>query len=514
MGIRRMRRLATLLIVGLFFVGLVASCGRGGGGGGRSPSARATATAEAAAATATASAPTPTPTPTISATPTPTLTSSPPPTPTPTSSPPPTPTPTPGPVPVPGGASNFEVYFIDVGQGDATLIVSSGGNAMLIDGGRSKARIRDRLTSLGITDLDAILATHADADHIAGLIEAFAMFEVERFYWNGTTSDTQTFQDLMTAAGAEGIPIVTPTRGDTIPLGHLSFQVLHPASLTGNGNADSLVTQLSCGTVDIVFTGDAEVSSEQVMLDAGVLSDIELLKVGHHGSRSSTSQAFLDAITPEFGLISAGLNNQYGHPHQEVVDRLTAAGVQLLFTDTTDGADTVLLSSDCQSMTFSQATGAPQPTPTPTALATPTPMPTATATSPPTVISTVTPTLTATAVTTATNVVIDCIFFDGLVPRTEADEYVQITNRGAAAQDMAGWVLVDVDEGYPRFVFPGFVLMAGQTIRVYTNQVHPGWGSFSFASGRAVWNNSSPDLAVLRDASSEEVSRKSYPPGC
>ena len=158
--------------------------------------------------------------------------------------------------------------------------------------------------------------------------------------------------------------------------------------------------------------------------------------------------------------------------------------------------------------------GASAPTPTPTTVAAPSPVPTATPTSPPTVIPTVTPTPTAIAGTTATNVVIDCIFYDGLVPRSEADEYVQITNRGAADQDMAGWVLVDVDEGYPRFVFPSFVLLPEQTIRVYTNQIHSAWGGFSFASGRAVWNNSSPDLAVLRDGLGVEVSRKSYPPSC
>ena len=115
---------------------------------------------------------------------------------------------------------------------------------------------------------------------------------------------------------------------------------------------------------------------------------------------------------------------------------------------------------------------------------------------------------------TTTSVVIDCIFYDGLVPRSEADEYVQITNQGPAPQDMAGWVLIDVDEGFPSFVFPSFTLMPEQTIRVYTNEVHPEWGGFSFGSGRAVWSNSSPDVAVLYDQSGAQVSERSYPPGC
>ena len=103
--------------------------------------------------------------------------------------------------PTPGG---FTVYFIDVGQGDATLIVADTGESLLIDGGRSKARIRERLSSLGVADLEAVLATHPDSDHIAGLVEVFDLYPIERFYWNGQSHDTQTFQNLMAAVQAEG----------------------------------------------------------------------------------------------------------------------------------------------------------------------------------------------------------------------------------------------------------------------------------------------------------------------
>ncbi len=224
----------------------------------------------------------------------------------------------------------------------------------MIDGGRSKTKIRERLTSLGITDLDAILATHPDSDHIAGLIEIFNLYEVERFYWNGQVHDTQTYRDLMAAVEAEGAAITISRRGDTIPLGGLSLQVLHPSSLSGDSNVDSIVVLLSCGTIEILLTGDAEIASEEEMLAAAVLVDIEILRVGHHGSRTSTSAAFLTATSPEIGVISAGLDNQYGHPHQEVVDNLTAAGVELWYTDISDNDDTIMLVSNCQTFTLRQ----------------------------------------------------------------------------------------------------------------------------------------------------------------
>ena len=114
--------------------------------------------------------------------------------------------------------------------------------------------------------------------------------------------------------------------------------------------------QLRCGTVDILFTGDAIVASEDDMLAAGVLVDLDILKVGHHGSKTSTSDAFLSVVAPEFAVISAGLNSQYGHPDQEVGDRLTAVGATIWETDISGSDDTVGLVSDCQSFNFERPT--------------------------------------------------------------------------------------------------------------------------------------------------------------
>lgn len=156
-------------------------------------------------------------------------------------------------------------------------------------------------------------------------------------------------------------------------------------------------------------------------------------------------------------------------------------------------------------------TAAPTPTPAPTP--SPSPEPTSTPVPEPTATPTPEPTSRPTPVGTP-NVLIDCIFFDGLVYRTESDEYVQITNHGTAAQNTGSWLIRDVSEGFPSLAFPAFQLQPSQTIRVYTNEVHPEWGGFSFGSGKAVWNNEEPDTAALFDAGGDMVSTRSYPPSC
>ncbi|MFC1947868.1 lamin tail domain-containing protein [Chloroflexota bacterium] len=108
------------------------------------------------------------------------------------------------------------------------------------------------------------------------------------------------------------------------------------------------------------------------------------------------------------------------------------------------------------------------------------------------------------------NVQITYINYDGVVPTTEADEYVEIKNMGNDSVNIGGWRLADIDKGYPSFIFPSYTLHPGQSVRVYTNEYHPDYGGFSFASGKAVWNNSSPDVAVLYNSQGQEVSRKSY----
>ena len=469
------------------------------------------------------SVPTPTPTPTNVPTPMPTDT------PVSGSTPRPTPTYTPRPTAPPitsNSIGGFSIYFIDVGQGDATLVVNDDGQSLLVDGGRSKTRIRDRLSALGIEDIDAIAATHPDADHIAGLTEALEMYNVEKVYLNGGQSATATHADFLDAVEQEGAIVSTLRMNDTFNLGGMVIKVLHPNELTGDSNVDSLVLQLGCGDVQVLLTGDSEIESEQSMLSAKVLQDIDLLKVGHHGSRTSTSQTFLDVVQPEVGVISAGFDSQYGHPHVEVVNRLNLEGVQIFETDTTEAYDdTLKMTSDCQtyeidgqvfvpgSKNGSSGTENASPTATPSPSPTPIPTPSPTAVPMPTATPVPTPTIVATSAGSP-NISIDCIFYDGVVSRTESDEYVQISNTGATSANLNNWSLKDVSDGSPTFTFPSYTIASSETIRVYTNEVHSGSGGFSFGRGSSIWANSSPDTAALFNAQGQEVSRKSYPPSC
>jgi competence protein ComEC len=249
-------------------------------------------------------------------------------------------------------AASFTVHFIDVGQGDAMLI-ESGDATILVDGGQAWADVESYLQAQGVDDIDLMVATHPHADHIGGLIDVIGLFDVHEVWTNGETHTSQTYQNFAAAVAAEGAMDRDVARGYSTQMGALEIDVLHPVTpLTGDLNENSVVLQVSCGQVDVLLTGDATMDSEASMLAAGLLGDVEVLKVGHHGSNTSTSTAFLDATTPEDAVISVGAGNSYGHPHPDTLARLAAAGVTSYRTDQ-DG--TIVLTSDCTA--YSLATG-------------------------------------------------------------------------------------------------------------------------------------------------------------
>jgi competence protein ComEC len=377
------------------------------------------------------------------------------------------------------GTTSFRVNFIDVGQGDATLVTVDG-QRLLIDGGRSGATIVQRLSALGVDDLDAVVATHPDADHVGGLAAVLAAYQVERIYVNGDPSTTQTYDDFLEAAEAEGASPVVLTRGDRVPLGGLELFVLSPATVSGDTNNDSVVLRMSCGAVTVQFEGDAEVAAETSMLDSGLMTDVDILKVGHHGSNTASAEAFLVATHPEVGVISAGLNNQFGHPHQEIVARLASLGVELQYTDTTVGDDTKVLTSNCQAYSFASVPPGPSPTaPAPTATATPaapTPTPTALAGG-------------ACGGATATITALD-----------KSGEVVTLS----AAGDLTGWQIVSL-MGNQTFNFPaGFV--AARIVRVKSGTpVFSNTASDLWWTAANIWLNSGDDDAALVDCEGATV---------
>jgi len=440
------------------------------------------------------------------------------------------------------------VHFIDVGQGDSILL-DIGDTEVLIDGGEKSPGVVSYIDDYVDGPLEVMVATHPHTDHIGGLIAVLDAFVVNEIWLNGDTTTSQTYSQFMSAVNSEGAEMFTARRGGTIQAGNLTFNVLNPASLSGTINNNSIVLSLSYGQVDFLFTGDAEQEAEASMLAEGIVPDVEILKVGHHGSRTASSTQFLQAAEPECAIYMAGQGNSYGHPHQETIASLCEVGAEIYGTDihgtvivATDGVTySVLPSSDVPPVACSSATTHDltisvngQGTTNPSAGTyeydsgteiTITASPAsgwkfdhwsgdASDTSP-TIVITMDCDKDVTAYfegesEVSSDVQITYIFYDGVVYRTESDEYVEITNLGDTSQDLKEWVLKDISEGYPSFTFPSYVLAPGAKIRVYTNEIHSEWGGFSFGYSKAIWNNTDHDWAALYNAQGQEVSRKSY----
>lgn len=224
------------------------------------------------------------------------------------------------------------VHFMDVGQGDAILI-DYGTYEMLIDGGRwSDCAVC--MPSYVDGSLEVMVATHPDADHIGGLGNVLDTFDVEHIWLNGDTASTQTYIDFMAKVGAESAQVHQAQRGDQISLSTLTFDVLHPTlPLDSDRNENSIVLRLSFGLVDFLFTGDIEIGGEASMVAAGLIDDIDVLKVSHHGSKYCSTANFLAAARPEIAIYFAGVGNPYGHPAPETIIRLYDIGATIYGTD-------------------------------------------------------------------------------------------------------------------------------------------------------------------------------------
>ena len=253
-------------------------------------------------------------------------------------------------------AGTLTVTWLDVGQGDAAVI-QCGGQSMLIDGGKPEksSYIYAWLQQHGLRYLDVIVATHVDADHIGGLSGALNYASVGTAYCPETTGTTETFQSFVKYLAQRGKQITVPTAGETFALGGAQVQILGPLRSAEDSNDNSIVLKVSFGTTSFLFTGDAERAEEQDLLNAGVNLQSTVLKVGHHGSDTSTSYPFLRAVAPQYAVISVGAGNSYGHPTEAVLSRLRDAGVTTFRTDM-QGEITAV--SDGQTVNFSVAKNA------------------------------------------------------------------------------------------------------------------------------------------------------------
>lgn len=246
----------------------------------------------------------------------------------------------------------LEVHYIDVGQGDATLI-KCGSHAMLIDGGNNNkgTTVQLYLKKQGVESLDYVIGTHPDADHIGGLDVIVYKYNCEKVIMPDYEKDTKTYQELVDVIHDKNMKITYPVVGEQYALGEAKFTIIAPNSNSYGGNANdySVAILLEYGKNRFLFTGDAEEASEAEMLTNGIDISADVYKVAHHGSRSASTQEFLNAVQPKYAVISCGEGNSYGHPHAEVLNRLRSMGVEVFRTDE---QGSIIASSDGENITW------------------------------------------------------------------------------------------------------------------------------------------------------------------
>jgi len=235
----------------------------------------------------------------------------------------------------------FRVTFIDVGQGDSAWLNTPDGWDILIDGGGQNqgSALVSYLQSQGVSDIETLVLTHPHADHVGGLVEVVENLEVDQALTNCQPYSTDIYQAFLDLLVSEGIPIVCVRDGDAFAWGaYVSAVALHPPDplMSGTGsdlNNNSVVLRITYGTIDFLFTGDVESEAEAAILGRAPALDAEILKVAHHGSESSSTMAFLTAVSPVGAIISVGASNPYGHPSAQAIERLQDVHATLYRTD-------------------------------------------------------------------------------------------------------------------------------------------------------------------------------------
>ncbi|WP_269205639.1 ComEC/Rec2 family competence protein [Clostridium botulinum] len=245
----------------------------------------------------------------------------------------------------------LKVHYIDVGQADS-ILVEQDKHFMLIDAGNNEddKLVVDYLQKQGVKKLDYVIGTHPHEDHIGGLDKVIDNFDVGTLLMPKKIANTQTFKDVLSSAKNKGLKITQPIIGTNYDLGKATFTILAPKDHDYEStNNYSIVQKLRFGNTSFIFTGDAEAISETEMVNANADLQADVLKVGHHGSKTSTCQAFLDKVSPKYAVISCGKDNKYKHPNKSTMDRLKTKGVKVYRTDE---SGTVVATSNGNNISF------------------------------------------------------------------------------------------------------------------------------------------------------------------
>ncbi len=239
-------------------------------------------------------------------------------------------------------SEKLEIYFLDVGQADS-ILVFQGIHGLLIDAGGNKSagELVEILESRGLKKnptendkrLEVVIGTHPHEDHIGGLDAVINNFPIDKLIMPKAEATTKTFEDVLDAIDNAGLKVTAPKLGDKYQIGSATLEILYDLVDEKELNNCSTVSKLSFGSRSVLFTGDAEKDVEEHLLDTGVDVKSDFLKVGHHGSSSSTTKKFLAEVNPIAAFISCGVDNTYNHPHRETMESLTEAGVTIYRTD-------------------------------------------------------------------------------------------------------------------------------------------------------------------------------------
>lgn len=245
-------------------------------------------------------------------------------------------------------SEKLQIWFLDVGQADSILIQNGDAN-MLIDAGNNEdgKKLVSYFQSLGIESFQYVIGTHAHEDHIGGMDDIIDNFDIDTFYMPDAITTTATFESVLDSLEAKNIAFQTPSIDSIFKLGNATIDVLYVGTDDSDLNNTSIVLKLTYGNTSILFMGDAEKEVETIIEKKDISADV--LKVGHHGSNTSSSKIFLEKVNPNYAIISVGTGNSYGHPSNTTIQNLENQNIQIYRTDENG---TIIMTSDGTNITF------------------------------------------------------------------------------------------------------------------------------------------------------------------
>ena len=445
----------------------------------------------------------------------------------------------------------FEVHSINVGQSDSTLIIGPTNQTMLIDTGDYRDDgevVLDYLKKHNIDRIDYLVTSHVDADHIGGNAAVINYYETEAngvgaVYDPGIASNSQTYQDYLNAIEKYNVTLYEARAGDDIPFEDVQTQVLNPPEKyidSEQRNENSIVLRLTFGQTSFILPGDIEETGESHLVDEyGARLNSTILKAAHHGSGGSSTNSFLDAVSPKVALISSAYDSQYGHPRPETLRRLADHNIGTYWTATHGN---IVLASDGTTIDIATQRQAPtDPTSVrdgdpvepgtggpvthrktievaagsspPSETETNTPAPTTTAPAPSrtgTSVATDGGTATTAPVTGDNSLAVKTVHADAEGDDTDNlnDEYVVFTNTGSRSLDVSGWTVSDASS-HTYTIPSGTTLEAGETLTLHTGEGTDDGSNLYWGSGSAIWNNGG-DTITITNAQGEQVLKEEY----